>query len=192
MRPIYPESARELRAQRSESGVDYAGITYIRLPTTTFVYLAAILDNVFPAVHWLGALAVDRYAADPDTRSTALIRPRCPMPGFIHHSDPGRARYAAGNTSLILAGSRHRRQHVGNRQSIRATPRQASSRRWLARRCTWGVSGYSSEANLNGYRSGVQHEAAAFRFRLSAASSRVRGGTNPRNAEKLTSATNVR
>lgn len=112
MRPIYPN----LLANCALNGLNQAwvaDITYIRLPTT-FVYLAAILDAYSRrCIGW----ALSRWI---DTRLTltaldmALI-PRCPMPGFIHHSDRG-VQYAAGEyvARLEAAGARVSMSAVGN------------------------------------------------------------------------------
>lgn len=112
MRPIYPN----LLANCALNGLNQAwvaDITYIRLPTT-FVYLAAILDAYSRrCIGW----ALSRWI---DTRLTltaldvAVIR-RCPMPGFIHHSDRG-VQYAAGEyvARLAAAGARVSMSAVGN------------------------------------------------------------------------------
>ena len=110
--PIYPN----LLANRALNGLNeawVADLTYIRLPTT-FVYLAAILDAYSRrCVGW----ALSRWI---DTRLTltalemALFR-RCPMPGFIHHSDRG-VQYAAGEyvARLEAAGAQISMSAVGN------------------------------------------------------------------------------
>ncbi|GAC1604242.1 MAG: IS3 family transposase [Acidimicrobiales bacterium] len=110
--PVYPN----LLANRALDGLNQAwvaDVTYIRLPTT-FVYLAAILDGYSRrCIGW----ALSRWI---DTRLTltaldmALIR-RCPLPGFIHHSDRG-VQYAAGEyvARLEAAGAQISMSAVGN------------------------------------------------------------------------------
>jgi putative transposase len=112
MRPIYPN----LLANCALNGLNQAwvaDITYIRLPTT-FVYLAAILDAYSRrCIGW----ALSRWIDTGLTLTAldmALLR-RCPMPGFIHHSDRG-VQYAAGEyvARLEAAGARVSMSAVGN------------------------------------------------------------------------------
>ena len=61
-RPVYPNLIRDLRVNHLDQ-VWVADITYIRLPTT-FAYLALSPGCLFPSLHRVVFVALDRHATD--------------------------------------------------------------------------------------------------------------------------------